>query len=149
MIIGVKPSSHINQLLLSAFLLALFLIFRNAGLYSTVFADEYLYSKLSRLLPLSDSTVPGYLYLKLYSITNYCGDGFLGCTKLINAALFALAIPFIYLTAKSIATSGASIVVTLLAVIGPINTYTAYFMPESFYFCNYSASLASFPVFGK
>lgn len=115
----------------------IFLIFRNSGLYPSVFADEYAYSKLSRLLPLSESTVPGYLYLKLYSITNYCGDGFLGCARIINALVFVMAAPFIYLTARRVADTGVSAVVTFLAVIGPINSYTAYFMPESFYFLSF------------
>jgi phosphoglycerol transferase len=115
----------------------LFLAFRNVGLYPSVFADEYTYSKLSRLLPLSDSSIPGYVFLKLYSITNCCGDGFLGCAKLINAVLFVAAAPFIYLVSKSVASSSISLVVSLLAILGPINSYTAYFMPESFFFFSF------------
>lgn len=118
-------------------LVFLFLVFRNTGLYPTVFADEYTYSKLSRLLPLSESSIPGYVYLKLYSLTNYCGDGFLGCAKLINTSLFVSAIPFIYLSCRRIADSNSSLIVSLLAVTGPINSYTAYFMPESFYFLSF------------
>ena len=112
----------------------LFLVFRNMGLYPSVFADEYTYSKLSRLLPLSKSPIPDYIYLKLYSVTNYCGDGFLGCARLINAAMFILAAPFIFLISRRVANNGVSITVSLLAILGPINSYTAYFMPESFYF---------------
>ncbi len=122
------------------FLLVLFLVylvFRNMGLYPTVFADEYSYSMFSRLLPLSESSVPSYIYLKLYSVTNACGDGFLGCAKLINAFLFILAAPFIFLIARRVASETASVVVSLLAVFGPINSYTAYFMPESFYFLSF------------
>lgn len=118
-------------------MLFLFLAIRNAGLFPSVFADEYTYSKLSRLLPLSESLIPGYLYLKLYSITNYCGDGFLGCAKIINAFVFILAVPFIYFTARRVADQGVSAIVSFLAVIGPINSYTAYFMPESFYFLSF------------
>lgn len=129
-----------NEFLVLAFLsglVLLFLFLRNAGLYPSVFADEYTYSKLSRLLPLSESSIPGYLYLWLYSYTNYCGDGFLGCAKIINAFLFVVAVPFVYLTSKKVAGTGASIIASLLAVSGPINSYTAYFMPESFYFLSF------------
>ena len=148
-----KNKEYTNKLLALAFfssgLLLLFLIFRNAGLYPTVFADEYSYSKFSRLIPLSDSYIPGYLYLWIYSHTNYCGDSFLSCAKIINTFLFIFAAPFVYLISKKAAGTGASIIVSLLAVAGPINSYTAYFMPESFYFlsfwilCWYLLSLGS------
>jgi phosphoglycerol transferase len=118
-----------------AFFLCLML--RNTGLYPSVFADEYTYSKLARLVPLSEASIPSYLYLKLYSITNWCGDGFLGCAKIINCFLFVAAAPFIFLIAKRVASEGVSLYVSLLAIIGPINSYTAYFMPESFYFLSF------------
>ena len=73
-----KVGHYLTFLSLGIGLIFLFLLIRNAGLYPSVFADEYTYSKLSRLLPLSESSIPGYLYLKLYSVTNSCGDGFLG-----------------------------------------------------------------------
>lgn len=129
-----KIENPLTVLSVFAALIFLFLVFRGIGLYPVVFGDEYAYSKLSRLLPLSESSVPGYVYLQLYRITNYCGDGFLGCARLINAVLFVAATPFIYLVGKSVANSGASLVASLLAVAGPISSYTAYFMPESFYF---------------
>jgi len=132
-----KTGHYLTFLSLCVGLTFLFLLIRNSGLYPSVFADEYTYSKLSRLLPLSESSIPGYLYLKLYSVTNYCGDGFLGCAKIINAFVFILATPFIYLTARRVADQGVSAIVSFLAVIGPINSYTAYFMPESFYFLSF------------
>jgi len=132
-----KVGHYLTFLSLGIGLIFLFLLIRNAGLYPSVFADEYTYSKLSRLLPLSESSIPGYLYLKLYSVTNYCGDGFLGCAKIINAFVFILSTPFIYLTARRVADRGVSAIVSFLAVIGPINSYTAYFMPESFYFLSF------------
>lgn len=111
-----------------------FLVFRSLGLSPMVFADEYSYSRFSRLLPLSEATIPAYLYLKIYSATNYCGNGFLECVRVINAVFFLLAAPFIYLITRSVASRSISTLVTLLALAGPINTYTAYFMPESLYF---------------
>lgn len=123
-----------NALLLAVCLMTLFLVIRSTGLLPAIFADEYTYSKLSRLLPLNESTIPSYLYLKLYGVTNFCGNGFRECAKILNAFLFSLSIPFIYWIARSISSRRVSILVTLLAVAGPINSYTAYFMPESFYF---------------
>lgn len=136
-----KKLENMNRLFLlsgiSLVVLFLFLALRNTGLYPGVFADEYTYSKLSRLMPLSESTIPAYLYLKLYSVTNYCGDGFLGCAKIINSFLFVAAAPFIFLIARRVTSEGVSAYISLLSIIGPISSYTAYFMPESFYFFSF------------
>jgi phosphoglycerol transferase len=113
------------------------LLFRNWDIYPTVFADEYIYSKFSRLLPLSDSTIPGYVYLAIYSITNTCGDGFLSCARILNALFFVAAAPFIYLTARRVCTGGIASVIAFLALLGPINSYTAYYMPEALYFFSF------------
>ncbi|PLC55484.1 hypothetical protein CR155_00015 [Pollutimonas nitritireducens] len=115
----------------------LLLVLRNTGLHPTVFADEYFYSKFSRLLPLSDSAIPNYLYLELYRFTNYCGGGFLECAKILNALFFVAAAPFIYLTAKTVTNNITALVVAFLAVTSPLNSYTAYFMPESLYFLGF------------
>ena len=115
----------------------LFLIFRNTGLYPTVFSDEYTYSKLSRLIPMSDSPIPIYAYLKLFNTTNYCGDGFLECAKIINAFVFVAAAPFIYWISRRVADQRVSVYVSLLAIMGPISSYTAYFKPESLYFLSF------------
>jgi len=127
----------LGMLVICCGLILFFLVFRNAGLYPTVFADEYTYSSLSRLHPVSESAIPSYVYLELYSTTNYCGNGFLDCVKLINAVLFVAATPFIYLICRGVASASASLIVSLLAIVGPINTYTAYFMPESLYFLSF------------
>lgn len=136
-----KKLGNINRLfLLSVISLVAFFLFlalRSTGLYPSVFADEYTYSKLSRHIPLSESTIPGYLYLQLYNVTNYCGDGFLGCAKVINSFLFVAAAPFIFLIARRITSEGVSVYISLLSIIGPISSYTAYFMPESFYFFSF------------
>lgn len=120
-----------------AFTLLLFIIFRNTGLYPAIFSDEYIYSTQSRLQPLSQAGIPNYLYLQLFSLTNHCGDGFLDCARIINAILFVAAAPWIYLIARRLMSEGVSIFVSLLAIAGPINSYTAYFMPESFYFLGF------------
>ncbi len=130
-----------NILLITLISIFILLLFRNIGLYPIVFADEYVYSKFSRLLPLNEVYVPNYLYFKIYSITNSCGDKFLDCTKIINALFFVSALPFIYLICRSIAGTFTSLLIAVLAIIGPINSYTAYFMPESMYFLSFWASV--------
>ena len=110
------------------------LLFRNCGLYPTVFGDEYTYSRLSRLLPLKEAEIPGYIYLYIYSFTNICHDGFLDCARILNTIFFVAATPFIYLLARRVSTVVDASLVALLAIIGPINIYTAYYMPEALYF---------------
>lgn len=114
-------------------LLLLFLVLRNGGLYAVV-VDETLYSKFSRLVPFAESAVPGYLYLALFRMTNICGDAFLDCARVLNVVVFLAAAPFIYLSARKTCGQVAAAAVTLLALVGPINVYTAYFMPEALYF---------------
>jgi phosphoglycerol transferase len=124
-------------LLFSMIIVFLVLIFRDSGLYPVVFADEYSYSKFSRLLPFSASTLPGYLYLAIYRLTNLCGDGFLEGARILNALFFVLAAPFIYLTARRGCAKGVALIVAVLALLGSFNIYTAYFMPESLYFLSF------------
>ena len=115
----------------------IYLIFTNSGLYPSVFADEYTYSKASRLAPLSESPIPGYLYLWIFSTTNSCGDGFYFCAKVLNAAFFLAATLPIYSIARKITSTINSSLISTAAVAGPINSYTAYFMPESLYFLGF------------
>jgi phosphoglycerol transferase len=112
----------------------LLLVLRNAGLYTVVSSDESTYSKLARLLPLASATIPDYVYFRIYRFTNICGAEFLGCAKILNALFFVAATPFVYLTARRYCSSVTSLAISALTLIGPINTYTSYFMPESMYF---------------
>ncbi len=124
-----------NQLIfVFSIALFLFLLFRGLGLYPAVFADEYTYSKFSRLLPLSEAEIPGYLFLSLYRVTNFCGDGFLACAKALNVLVYALSIPFLYSTAKRFCSSSVAAIFAIVAICAPFSSYTAYFMPESLYF---------------
>ena len=126
-----------TYLLLTVITVAFLLAVRNIGLYPTVFADEYTYSKFSRLVPLSEVNIPGYLFLFTYKITSACGDGFLGCARVLNVLFFVLAAPFIYLIGRKLAGEKTALLIAALSMLGPINTYTAYFMPESLYFLSF------------
>lgn len=117
--------------------IAFLLVMRGVGLYPVTFADEYTYSKFARLVPLGEVNIPGYLYFFTYKLTNLCGDGFLGCARILNVLFFVLAAPFIYLIGKKLTGEKTALLIAALSMLGPINTYTVYFMPESLYFLSF------------
>lgn len=122
----------------AAFLLALAGIFawltlRGHGLYPAVFADEWYYSKMSRLAPLGEARLPSYLYLWLFSASNACGAGFLDCVRIGNLILYFAALPFFYQTARRYTTRALAWLLTLFAAAAPLNAYTMFFMPEASY----------------
>ena len=125
-----------TYLLLILIATSFLLVIRNTGLYPTI-PDEYRYIKFSRLLPLEEANIPSYLYFFTYKITSLCGDGFFACARVLNVFFFTLAIPFIYHIGRKITGSKTALLIAILSIIGPINTYTAYFMPESLYFLSF------------
>jgi phosphoglycerol transferase len=132
-----KRSAPAVLLSVAAICIIITLAIRNCGLYPTVFSDEWLYSKFSRLAPISGSPYPSYLYLLLFGISRYCGEGFLECARILNACFFAFTLPFIYLSCRRVASRTISLFVAVLSVLGPINSYSAYFMPEAMYFFSF------------
>ncbi len=92
-------------------LVFLFLLIRNAGIYPLVFVDEWTYSANTRMMPLSAAQVPSYLYFKLFQLTNYCGDGYLDCNRMLNSALYVLAAPFVYLLARRVAPAWVAVAI--------------------------------------
>src|SRR5690554_1837214 len=117
-----ETALKISLTLLGVCLLSLFLIIRSMGLLPVVFADEYTYSRLSRLLPLSEATIPSYLYLGLYRVTSFCGADFLGCARSLNALFSSLTIPFIYSIARTLSSPMAPAFLSLLCVAPPVNS---------------------------
>ena len=130
----VSPHIAARGLCIVCIIVGVVLVLRNLGLYPSVFADEWTYSRESRLLPLSGASIPSYLYYAIYGATNACGSAFLECARVANVVFFVLAAPFIYATCRSVATPGLSAFVAAIAVMLPLNVYTTYFMPESLYF---------------
>lgn len=111
-----------------------YLLQRNLGLYPNVFADEWYYSKMARLQPLAEAIVPSYLYLWLSGLSNACGDGFYDCVRVGNLLFLFGAAPFVYLTARTVASPLLAGLVALFSLLAPFNIYTAYFMPEAMYY---------------
>jgi phosphoglycerol transferase len=121
------------SLVLIMLLMAAYMLFRNYGVYPSV-VDEYTYSTSSRLLNIGDTLTPNYLYKVIFRATNMCGAGWLECGRLINILFYVGSVPLVYLVAKKFLTKKKSIFITILSILGPISTYTAYFMPESMYY---------------
>lgn len=111
-----------------------FLMFRNSGLGPSVLGDEWSYSRYSRLLPLSQAQLPSFLYFLIYRSSNVCGPDFMGCVRVLNASFFVAAAPFIFMLARRHMQLGLALLLTLASLLGPVSTYTAFFMPEAMYF---------------
>ncbi len=125
------PGFALLALMAAAFF---WLTWRSHGLNPTIFADEWYYSKMSRLQDLSESILPSYLYLWLFRASNACGDGFLECVRGGNTLLFVAAAPFVYLCARTVTGRALAFLVAVLATLAPLNLFTAYFMPETTYY---------------
>lgn len=136
------------------------LVLRSSGIYPGIMGDEYLFSTMSRLTPLSAVTVPNYLYFSIYKFTDLCGDGYLGCARVLNALFFVTAAPFLYMTARRFCGSRVSLLIVAVSMMGPVNSYTTYFMPDALFFLFFwicisyffsldaSASLKRWAIFG-
>jgi len=67
-------------------------------------------------------------------LTRHAGSAFLEAARVLNALFFVGAAPFIYQTTRKVASKWVAVLVATLSLLDPINTYTAYFMPEGMYF---------------
>ena len=119
---------------LSLAALTAYIAMRNHGINPTVFADEWYYSKMARLMPLSEAVVPSYLYLWLFGASDACGAGFLDCVRAANLVFYLAAAPFLYLIARRFIGRPWAAGVAILSLAAPLNLYTAYFMPEATYY---------------
>jgi phosphoglycerol transferase len=135
---GARRYAHAAVLPLLCIAILGWLMLRNYGLGPAIFADEWYYSKMARLLPVSEAIVPSYLYLWLFRSTNACGTAFLDCVRIGNEIFFVAAAPFIYLAARRVAGKGMSIYLAVLAMLAPFNLYTAFFMPEAMYYFGFA-----------
>jgi phosphoglycerol transferase len=115
------------------------LVFRSIGVQPVVLADEYLYSKFSRLVPFAAATIPSYAYFGIFRLTSACGSGFLDCARVLNVAMFVAAVPFVLAVARDVLPRRTALVVALATLAGPANSYTAYFMPDATYWLGFWA----------
>lgn len=117
--------------------IAAYLVLRTWGTQPQIMADEWYYSRLSRLQELGDSVLPSYLYLWLARGSNACGTRFYDCIHLANVAFMVAAAPFLYAIARQVATRGVALGIALAATLAPLNLYTTYFMPETAYYLGF------------
>ena len=115
-------------------LISIVILFKYRNQYPVIFADEFIYSNLSRNVPLSESLTSNYLFLITYRFTNFCGDHFLGCARILNLIFFMLSMPFIFIISKKYTSGFYPYLIVVLSAASLINSYTAYFMPESMYY---------------
>ncbi len=121
----------------AALFVLVILLTRNCGVYPSVFDDEWIYSKFSRLAPAAQAPVPSYLFFLLFGFTRYAGEGFLEGARILNSCFFAVAMTFTYLVCRRVTSWKMALFVALISVLGPISAYSAFFMPESMYFCGF------------
>jgi phosphoglycerol transferase len=132
-----SPASAL-VLALGMALIGWYLAQRSLGLYPGIFMDEWYYSKMARLAPLSEAVVPSYLYLLVFGASSSCGPGFLDCVRIGNVLFHVGAAPFLYLVARRVVPAPLACAVALLSLLLPLNLYTTYFMPESMYFFGFA-----------
>jgi len=133
-----RPSFATLALAAGMLLIGWHLAQRTLGLHPGIFADEWYYSKMSRLTPLSEAVLPSWLYLLVFKGASSCGPGFLDCARIGNILFHVGAAPFLYLIARRVASAPLAAAVALLALLAPLNLYTTFFMPESMYFFGFS-----------
>lgn len=133
------PRAHMLWFAAMLSVVAAWLLQRSLGLSPAIFADEWFYSKMSRLMPLSEAILPSYLYLWIFSASSACGDSFLDCVRIGNVLLYVGAGPFIYGIARQVCGRWVSMLVVLLSLLAPASSYTAYFMPEATYYAGFAA----------
>lgn len=96
-------------------------------------ADEYYYNLYSRLLSIESSLIPNFLYLRVYALTSFCGEYFYTCSKFLNLIFYILSGIVVFKITNLYADKSKSFFICLLFLIGPLNSVTSYFMPESLY----------------
>jgi phosphoglycerol transferase len=111
------------------------LVLRSFGYQPVVMSDEQRFSTYSRLLPLSDASVPSYLFYFIYGITNQCGQAFLDCGRLLNVFFLCLSSVPIYAISRCWLTKKVSAYIVVLSLMAPAGYYTIYYMPEMLYYC--------------
>ena len=110
------------------------LFIRTLGNLPDIMGDELAYSMQARHLPLSTSSLPNYLYFWVYGSTTACGVGFYACSQALNIVFTLGAGVLLFVIARRFIAHWASVLVALAFVLGPLSSYTSYFMPESMYF---------------
>ena len=87
--------------------------------------------------PMIVTPLPNTLYLHLYRYAFAFGDNYLQVARLFNSFFFSLALFPIYAVARKVTSAPLAIATAAVSVVGPVSTYTLYFMPEALYFLGF------------
>jgi hypothetical protein len=128
-------NKNINIKLIIILIGIFYLYLISSGVYPFLFSDEYSYNKYSRLSTENSGTLVNYAYFRIYRITNFCGDEFLGCVRLINIFFYLSGCLAIYGVCTKYLSKYNSLFIFVLSILLPINSYTTFFIPEPMYFC--------------
>lgn len=116
-------------------LLAIFsLITRIFAINPAIVPDERIYSLYSRHLPMSEASIPDYLFYWVFNSTNLCGPNFYTCGKAINLLFFVGAALIVYLIAIRGLPSWGAWLVAVATLASPLGYYASFFMPEMMFF---------------
>jgi phosphoglycerol transferase len=144
--VGSPAPWSFSQTVILTFLVTAVLFLRSAWIENaTNFGDECYYSALSNrcidqdlLLPRTGEPsflLPNFLYFRLVSFHGYFGASGPVLVKLFNSLIFSLSLfPILSLAGKVGLGRKSALAVGLVSILLPANTYTAYFMPEPFYY---------------
>ena len=114
--------------------IAAYLLIRTWGTQPQIMADEWSYSRMSRLQELGESILPSWLYLWMARGSNACGARFYDCIHAGNVLFMVAAAPFVYGIARQVAGRAIALGMAVAATLAPLNLYTTYFMPETLYY---------------
>jgi phosphoglycerol transferase len=106
--------------------------------------DEFGHSARSRLLQLSESDQPGWVFQLIYRSSNQCGAEFYSCVKLLNSFFIVLGTVLFFLLAKLLIGFAPALLLALVTIIGPLNFHTSMFMVETINFAAFSLVAYSF-----
>jgi phosphoglycerol transferase len=110
-----------------------FFVLRAVGLEPTVFADEWLHSMNSRLLPLNQVSDPSFLYYFIYKATDACGLAFLECARFINIIVFVAASLAFFLYARLHVPIAYALAFLMIFLGCPNNVYLFVFSPDALF----------------
>lgn len=131
-----RANRHWTQAAVVALFAAItaYLIIRTWGTQPQIMADEWSYSRMSRLQALGESILPSWLYLWMARGSNACGARFYDCIHVANVVFMVAAAPFVYGIGRQVAGRRIALAIAVAATLAPLNLYTTYFMPETFYY---------------
>lgn len=121
---------------------SILIFLRNNNLLPMVMSDEYYHQLNSRFLNMQESLNSNYFFNYIYGVTNFCGASFYNCAKIINIFFFAGGSIFLFSFLNTFRKDIISFIISICFFLGPLNSYTSYFVQESMtYFLFWGLSL--------